>query len=112
MPSLGSYCFKPKHGPEIAEKIIERFVNKFLSYEDRGRALSLRRALQTIKDHLSGDTAERLAAGRAVMEADRVDYIAIVDPSTLQPLNQIDGPARALVAAWIGKTRLIDNLEI
>ena len=45
-------------------------------------------------------------------EADRVDYIAVVDPSTLQPLNQIDGPARALVAAWIGKTRLIDNLEI
>ena len=86
--------------------------NKFLSSEDRGRALSLRRALQTIKDHPSGDTAERLAAGRAVMEADRVDYIAIVDPSTLQPLNQIDGPARALVAAWIGKTRLIDNLEI
>jgi len=86
--------------------------NKFLSSEDRGRALSLRRALQTIKDHPSGDAAERLAAGRAVMEADRVDYIAIVDPSTLQPLNQIDGPARALVAAWIGKTRLIDNLEI
>ena len=35
--------------------------NKFLSHEDRGRALSLRRALQTIKDHPSDDTAERLA---------------------------------------------------
>ena len=36
MPSLSSYCFKPKCGPEIAEKVIERFVNKFLSYDHEG----------------------------------------------------------------------------
>ena len=45
MPSLGSYCFKPKHGPEIAEKIIERFVNKFLSYDHEGFYLAEARRL-------------------------------------------------------------------
>ena len=47
-----------------------------------------------------------------VLRADRVDYLEIVHPETLMPLAEIDGPARALVAAWIGKTRLIDNLEL
>ena len=36
MPSLSSYCFKPKHGPEVAKKIIEHFCDKFLSYEHEG----------------------------------------------------------------------------
>ena len=36
MPSLGSYCFKPKYGPEITEKIIERFCDKYLSYSHEG----------------------------------------------------------------------------
>ena len=36
MPSLASYCFKPKCGPEIAEKVIERFCSKFLSYDHEG----------------------------------------------------------------------------
>ena len=43
MPTLASYCFKPKHGPEIAEKIIERFVNKFLSDDHEGFYLHWRR---------------------------------------------------------------------
>ena len=36
MPSLGSYCFKPKYGPEITGKIIERFCDKYLSYSHEG----------------------------------------------------------------------------
>ncbi len=36
MPNLASYCFKPKCGPEIAEKIIEHFCDKFLSYDHEG----------------------------------------------------------------------------
>lgn len=36
MPNLGSYCFKPKYGPEISKKIIEHFCNKFLSYDHEG----------------------------------------------------------------------------
>jgi pantoate--beta-alanine ligase len=41
-----------------------------------------------------------------------VDYVAIVDPSTLEPLSRVDRPARALVAARLGPVRLIDNLPI
>ena len=36
MPSIASYCFKPKHGPDIAKKIIQHFCNKFLSYDHEG----------------------------------------------------------------------------
>jgi pantoate--beta-alanine ligase len=46
------------------------------------------------------------------LTVDRLDYLQIVDPDSLIPMKQINGPARALVAAWIGKTRLIDNIEI
>jgi pantoate--beta-alanine ligase len=48
-----------------------------------------------------------------VLQADmRPDYVAIVDPVTLEPLEQLDRPARALVAARLGPVRLIDNLAI
>ena len=86
--------------------------NKFLDTESRARALSLRRTLLTMRDHPSREVSARLSAGRGVLEVDKVDYLEIVHPDTLTPLHEIDGPARALVAAWIGKTRLIDNLEI
>ena len=86
--------------------------NKYLDAAARGRALSLRQALQAIKDHPSPSAAERIKDGMSVLRADRVDYLEIVHPETLMPLAEIDGPARALVAAWIGKTRLIDNLEL
>jgi pantoate--beta-alanine ligase len=40
----------------------------------------------------------------------RLDYAAIVDEATFEDVTEIDGPARALVAAWFGDVRLIDNL--
>jgi len=48
-----------------------------------------------------------LAAGFA-----KVDYIALADAETLRPLAQLNRPARLLVAAWLGTTRLIDNLPV
>jgi len=39
----------------------------------------------------------------------REDYVAIVDPKTLQPLERVRGPALVAVAARVGKARLIDN---
>ena len=41
-----------------------------------------------------------------------VDYVAIRDAETLEPIENLDRPARILVAAWLGKTRLIDNMEV
>ena len=42
----------------------------------------------------------------------QIDYIGIVDPQTLEPLEQIEQKALVLLAVYIGKTRLIDNLLI
>jgi pantoate--beta-alanine ligase len=40
----------------------------------------------------------------------RVEYLEIVDPEQMQPVEQITGPVRVMAAVWIGKTRLIDNV--
>ncbi|MDQ3701999.1 MAG: pantoate--beta-alanine ligase, partial [Chloroflexota bacterium] len=41
-----------------------------------------------------------------------VEYVAIVAPQTLEPLERIEGPARALIAARLGRVRLIDNISL
>jgi len=43
---------------------------------------------------------------------DRVDYVAIRDAETLQPIRHLSGPARVLAAVHIGGTRLIDNMAV
>jgi pantoate--beta-alanine ligase len=40
----------------------------------------------------------------------RLEYLDLVDPDTIQPVDHVEGPVRAAVAAWIGRTRLIDNV--
>ena len=40
----------------------------------------------------------------------KLDYVAVVDEASFEPVERIDGPARALVAARFGEVRLIDNL--
>jgi pantoate--beta-alanine ligase len=41
-----------------------------------------------------------------------VDYVAVRDAATLQPIDTLKQPSRILAAAWLGKTRLIDNMAI
>jgi pantoate--beta-alanine ligase len=41
--------------------------------------------------------------------AARVDYLAVVDPDTLEPLNRAAAGAHLVLAVWVGRTRLIDN---
>jgi pantothenate synthetase len=41
----------------------------------------------------------------------RVEYLEVVDAEEMQPVGQIDAPVRIAVAAWVGETRLIDNLK-
>ncbi len=42
----------------------------------------------------------------------RIDYIEFVNPGNLEKIKKIEGPTRVLVAVWIGKARLIDNIEV
>ncbi|MEQ1502071.1 MAG: pantoate--beta-alanine ligase [Myxococcota bacterium] len=90
--------------------------NTYLSASDRTAARTLHQALFAIRDAAAAgetDPAALLALGRSRITCDRLDYLELVDAETLQPATAVgDRPARALVAAYYGKTRLIDNVGV
>ena len=58
------------------------------------------------------DAAKIIARKRqlfAEARVDRIDYIALADPETMAPVDEIRHPTLAVIAAYVGKTRLIDN---
>jgi pantoate--beta-alanine ligase len=88
--------------------------NAHLSPAERDRATALYQALATAQVlTAAGETevATILAAAEAELEDPqvKVEYLQIVNPETLVPITSVGGPALALVAAWVGQTRLIDN---
>jgi len=79
--------------------------NAYLSADERAAALVLHRALST------GD----LGAARAMLDAEpavTVDYVALVDEETWMDPSESTDFGRLLVAARVGKTRLIDNVSV
>jgi pantoate--beta-alanine ligase len=91
--------------------------NAYLSPEERARALSLSRALFEARDRAAGGErdAAALAAGalRRLAEAKvRVDYVEVVHPETLRPVARADPGSVMLLAAHVGRTRLIDNVRL
>lgn len=89
--------------------------NAYLNSGQRQRATCLSRALADARARVAAGerdcnvlkdaiTAHCEAAGGAV------DYVAIVNESTLQPVGKLNGPARAAIAVRIGPARLIDNV--
>jgi len=89
--------------------------NIYLSSEEREAALSLSRALSEAVAMVEAgdrDANELRARMRARIEAEplaALDYVAVVDDRTFEDVDRIAGPTRALVAARVGKARLIDN---
>jgi pantoate--beta-alanine ligase len=89
--------------------------NTYLSPEERAAALCLYRALLAARELVATGAKDResiLAAVRQIIHAApgvRIDYVALVDPSTLQDVEAIQGEARLLLAVLVNKTRLIDN---
>ena len=90
--------------------------NQYLSPAERQAALVLSKSLRLAETMLAGGNREASAVLAAVTDCiaqeplAAVDYIAMVDPQTLQPLTQISGAALVALAVRFGKTRLIDNL--
>jgi len=90
--------------------------NAYLGPQQRKSALVLYRSLAEVKRRF--DQGERNAAnlgeaGKHVLaqeSAVRLDYLEIVDPDTLDPLPELNRPALVAVAAFVGSTRLIDNI--
>ena len=92
--------------------------NRYLSKEDRLHALVLRRSLDAIEAVIAaGERKSKTLVAKAqsifASEAEvRIDYIAAVDWATLLPVEQALPGTLFAVAAWVGKTRLIDNMII
>ena len=91
--------------------------NAYLSPDERIAARALPRALGDAKAVIErgGDVAAALAAAMSRLDEagfDPIDYVALVDAATLEPIDTLDGPARLLAAAKLGRTRLLDNLAV
>jgi len=91
--------------------------NAYLSTDERQRAAALPRALDDAgRAILSGAPVAKAVreAKQALVDAGflRIDYLALVDASTLERLDEPRGEMRLLAAAVIGTTRLIDNIAI
>ncbi len=88
--------------------------NAYLAPAERRRARSLsqslKRAAEMVGEGIRASDAI-LATMREILQAAemQIDYVAICDANTLAPLDRVEGPAVALVAARVGTTRLIDN---
>jgi pantoate--beta-alanine ligase len=90
--------------------------NTYLLPEERKAALSLYRSLQKAKELLQkGERkADRiLHEVKGILQSEplvRIDYAQVCDAYTLQDVDRIDGDVVIALAAYLGKTRLIDNL--
>ena len=89
--------------------------NRYLSAEERHRALGLSRALRAGQALIeqgctSGPVVEQAMQSELISApVDSIDYAALVHPETLERVESIVGPVVGIIAARVGSTRLIDN---
>jgi pantoate--beta-alanine ligase len=92
--------------------------NAYLDTNERKAASTLHRALEVVRAELGAgvrDSLQLQTVMRRILEAEplaRVDYAEIVDALTFEPVVRVSRASYALLAVFIGKTRLIDNLFI
>ena len=91
--------------------------NAYLSAEERGRALALSASLREAAEAVRGgerDAAALRARARERLGAAgaRVDYVELVHPDSLAPVARAEPGSVMLLAAFVGKTRLIDNARL
>jgi pantoate--beta-alanine ligase len=92
--------------------------NTYLNAEERKAATVLHHALSAARDELSSGTRDTLqlqSTVRRVLSAEQLvalDYAEVVDAETFEAVTRISRPTYILLAAFLGKTRLIDNLYI
>lgn len=88
--------------------------NERLNPGERPKAAVLYRALMAAKDAISdGDARKAKEAALAVLAREpevRVEYLEVVDADEMQPVDTATAPVRIAIAAWLGNTRLIDNV--
>ncbi|MCA8900861.1 MAG: pantoate--beta-alanine ligase [Hyphomonas sp.] len=104
-----------------ADGLAQSSRNLYLSAEERRNAGALQAALHRAAKRIGAGTlpSEALGEATALLASagfGKIDYVSLVDPGTLQDLpDEVLAPgsaARLLGAAWMGKTRLIDNISV
>lgn len=83
--------------------------NRYLSSDERTAAIALSRALQIAHSAQRVATAEQLMRDTLDSFGLEVEYAVVRDARTLMPVTGFERPTRALIAARLGNTRLIDN---
>jgi len=89
--------------------------NRYLSPAERQQALALSRSLKLAEERFRAGQRDGAAIASAMRHEltaagiKRIDYATLADAQTLAELNRLDRPAVALVACFVGTTRLIDN---
>ncbi|XP_027352727.1 pantoate--beta-alanine ligase [Abrus precatorius] len=91
--------------------------NVHLSTEEREKALSINKSLLRAKSAAEDGQVHCEKLRNLVIQCitdagGRIDYAEIVDQDSLEKVERIEGPVVFCVAAWFGKVRLIDNMEI
>jgi pantoate--beta-alanine ligase len=90
--------------------------NAYLNREQRQQALVLSRSLQQVRSAVDAGerSAQKLAEiGIQAIASEpvaKLDYFAIVNADTLEPVGTVSRGTLVAVAAWVGTTRLIDNM--
>jgi len=105
---VGAPLVREKDGLALSSR------NTYLSPAEHARALALHEALDEAEaDYRAGRTDPRRAIAKiekALAKAcDRVDYVVAVDADTLEPVKKLGPNTLLALAAYVGKTRLIDN---
>jgi len=91
--------------------------NGYLTENQRNEACNLYHSLQKIKQEINAgnksfDTLQEAAINNLSQRGWKIDYLTIQNRNTLRTANIKDKNLIVLAAAWLGKTRLIDNIEI
>jgi pantoate--beta-alanine ligase len=92
--------------------------NKYMNTIDRNKAAIINRSLDFAKKLISSGIKDPSKIRSAIVSMIRtkpgikIDYIAVVDPETLETVKTINGKTLVAIAAFIGRTRLIDNIVV
>ena len=92
--------------------------NRYLSADERQRARALAASLRLAAKLFAGGETNAASISQSMTRllvesaGAKVDYVAITDPETLEPVTEVNENSVVLIAARIGKTRLIDNATL
>jgi pantoate--beta-alanine ligase len=91
--------------------------NAYLSPPQRERALAISQGLSAVHARFVAGERDAGALVAVALDAikdrvDRIDYVEIRDADSLRPVERVDRPAVILAAAYVGATRLIDNVRL